>query len=56
MMMFCRRHGVFHADMNVDDMELATLKQAVATAASYATPGTDVPTTTSTATYYDLYH
>lgn len=33
--MFCRRHGVFHADMNVDDMELTTLKQAVATAASY---------------------
>ena len=26
---------MFHADMNVDDMELETLKQAVATAASY---------------------
>ena len=30
-----RRHGVYHADMNVDDMELATLQAAVATAAAY---------------------
>ena len=29
------RHGVYHADMNVDDMELPTLKAAVATAASW---------------------
>ena len=29
------RHGVYHADMNVDDMQLETLQAAVAMAAAY---------------------
>eukprot|EP01052_Picozoa_sp_SAG31_P007076 SAG31_NODE_333_length_17527_cov_6.972056_3_plen_119_part_00 len=32
---YLARHGVFHADMNVDDMELSTLQAAVAFAAKF---------------------
>eukprot|EP01051_Picozoa_sp_SAG22_P010551 SAG22_NODE_956_length_6320_cov_2.476933_1_plen_102_part_00 len=32
---YMTRHGVFHADMNVDNMELATLTAAVAFAKSF---------------------
>ena len=34
-LLYLVRHGVFHADLNVDDMELSTLKAAVARAASF---------------------